>query len=91
MRRKIESDFQKKVFNVVREIPRGRVMTYKKVAGLVGRPKAWRAVGNALNKNRSPEIPCHRVILSSGRAGGYAKGTKRKIYLLSKEGVIISR
>ena len=52
-----------------------------------GFPKAWRAVGNALNKNRSSEVPCHRVIKSDGKPGGFFGGTKKKIALLKKERV----
>jgi methylated-DNA-[protein]-cysteine S-methyltransferase len=60
------------------------------VAKLVGNPKAWRAVGNILNKNPNPKtIPCHRVIKSNKEIGGYKYGTKRKASLLKKEGVVI--
>ena len=82
------SEFCRKVYNIVRSIPRGRVMTYAEVARAIGKPKAARAVGNALNKNRNPEIPCHRVIRSDGKIGGYNKGTKLKIRLLQSEGAI---
>ena len=64
-------------------------MTYKKVAKLAGRPKAWRAVGNILNRNQNPKIPCHRVIKSDGRVGGYNYGERKKIALLKEEGIII--
>ncbi len=64
-------------------------MTYKAAAKLVGRPKAWRAVGNILNRNRNPKIPCHRVIRSDGKVGGYGQGTKKKINILKREGVLI--
>ena len=67
-------------------------MTYKEVAKLAGSPRAFRAVGNALNKNSDLKtIPCHRVVKSDGRIGGYKQGTNRKISLLSKEGVIIRK
>ena len=83
------TEFQKKVYNIVKKIPRGNVLTYKEVARLVGRPKAFRAVGNTLNKNPfAPTVPCHRVIRSDGRVGGYAKGTKTKIELLKRERAI---
>jgi O-6-methylguanine DNA methyltransferase len=82
------SEFCSKVYNVVRAIPPGRTMTYIEVARAVGRPGAARAVGNALNKNRDPKIPCHRVIRSDGNIGGYNKGTKLKIRLLKSEGAI---
>ncbi|MDI6602850.1 MAG: MGMT family protein [Patescibacteria group bacterium] len=61
----------KKVLNVVRKIPKGKTMSYKVVAELAGKPKAWRAVGNILNKNQDPKIPCYQVIKSNGRVGGY--------------------
>jgi O-6-methylguanine DNA methyltransferase len=83
--------FQRKVFEVVKKIPRGRVLTYKEVAKLAGSPRAWRAVGNILNKNFDPKIPCHRVIRSNGRVGGYNQGIKKKIALLKKEGIKIKR
>lgn len=80
--------FQKKVYEVVKKIPKSRVLTYKKVASLAGRPKAWRAVGNVLKKNRNPKIPCHRLIRSDGKIGGFNRGIKIKIALLKKEGVL---
>jgi len=84
------SKFKNKVYEVVKKIPKGKVLTYKRVAEKAGRPKAWRAVGNILNKNNNHRIPCHRVIKSNNKAGGYNKGTKRKISLLKKEGFRIS-
>ena len=81
--------FQKRVYEVVRKIPKGKVLTYKRVAELVGRPKAYRAVGNILNKNRNHQIPCHRVIRSDGKVGGYNSGVDKKLFLLEKEGVKI--
>jgi len=78
--------FIKKVYEVVRKIPRGETMGYKEVARRAGRPNAWRAVGNILNKNRDPNIPCHRVIHSDGTIGGYNRGVKEKIKRVKKEG-----
>ena len=83
------TSFQKKVYGIIKKIPQGKIMTYKEVAKLADRPRAFRAVGNALNKNRNPAIPCHRVIRSDGKVGGYSRGQKRKIYLLKKEGMVI--
>lgn len=80
---------KKKIYSIVKYVPRGRVTTYAVVAGIAGRPLAVRAVGNALNKNRSRNIPCHRVVRSDGLVGGYARGEKVKIKLLRKEGVKI--
>jgi len=78
------------VYEVVRKIPKGRVMAYKQVAKLTGSPLAFRAVGNALNKNPDLKtIPCHRVIKSDGTVGGYRHGTKKKLSLLKKEGMVI--
>lgn len=88
---KPETNFQKKVYQIVRKIPKGKVISYKMVAKLAGRPWAWRAVGNILNKNRDPKIPCHRVVRSDGNVGGYRKGVKNKIALLKKEGLIIKK
>ena len=81
--------FQKKIYKVVKKIPKGKVLTYKEVAKKAGRPKAWRAVGNLLNKNQDPKIPCHRVIRSNGSIGGFNRGKNKKIALLKKEGIII--
>ncbi len=77
--------FKEKVLEVVKKIPRGKTLTYKEVAKAAGRPRAYRAVGNILNKNFNPKIPCHRVIRSDGKPGGYNRGTKAKIKILKKE------
>ena len=82
------SEFSDRVYNVIKKIPKGRVMTYSEVAKKAGSPKAVRAVGNILNKNfELVTVPCHRVICSDGGVGGYARGEKRKIGLLKSEGV----
>jgi methylated-DNA-[protein]-cysteine S-methyltransferase len=60
------------------------------IARAIGSPGASRAVGNALNKNRSPSVPCHRVIRSDGTVGGFARGTKAKTAMLRAEGVGIT-
>lgn len=83
--------FSERVYDVVRRIPCGSVMTYAQVARLAGAPGAARAVGNALNKN--PELvamPCHRVVRSQGQVGGYVHGTADKIRLLTAEGITIN-
>tara|TARA_Y100000031_G_scaffold135000_1_gene158000 strand:+ start:193 stop:444 length:252 start_codon:yes stop_codon:yes gene_type:complete len=77
--------FAEQVYVVVRQIPAGRILTYKEVAVRAGRPKAYRAVGNILNKNYDPGIPCHRVIRSDGQIGGYNRGAKKKKQLLLSE------
>jgi methylated-DNA-[protein]-cysteine S-methyltransferase len=74
------------------DIPRGKVATYAQIAKMIGNPRGYRAVGNALNKNpNAPKVPCHRVIASSGALGGYGGGLKKKIALLTKEGVKIEK
>lgn len=78
-------NFKEKVLKIVKEIPSGKTLSYKKVAKLAGSPRAYRAVGNILNSNYDSAIPCHRVICSNGKAGGYNRGEKRKIELLKKE------
>lgn len=78
--------FKESVFDVVRKIPRGKVLTYKQVAQKVGRPKAFRAVGNVLNSNYDRSIPCHRVIRSDGKMGGYNRGLAKKARILKEEG-----
>lgn len=82
------TNFQKRVYQVVKKIPKGKVVTYKEVAKAIGKPRACRAVGNALNKNTDLNVPCHRVIRSDGSLGGYRKGARKKIELLKKEGAI---
>ena len=82
------SDFSKKVYGVVKKIPKGKVLTYKEVAKKAGRPKASRAVGNILNKNHDASIPCHRVIRSDGKLGGYNKGVEAKRKILRSEGYL---
>ncbi|MBZ9572346.1 MGMT family protein [Patescibacteria group bacterium] len=83
--------FEKKVFKVVKKIPKGKVMTYAEVAKTAGSPRAWRAVGNILNKNKNLKIPCHRVIKSNGKVGGYNLGKRKKIILLKREGIKIKK
>lgn len=85
---KNKKTFKEKVLRVVAKIPRGKVLAYKEVARRAGSPMAYRAVGNILNKNYDPKIPCHRVIRSDGKIGGYNRGAKKKIALLQKEGAI---
>jgi O-6-methylguanine DNA methyltransferase len=77
--------FKDRVYEVVKKIPKGKTLTYVEVARLIGNPNASRAVGNALNKNYRSDIPCHRVIRSDGKAGGYNRGEKRKLEILESE------
>ena len=88
----IGTDFQIKVWNAISKIPKGKVKTYKELARSIRKPKASRAVANACGKNPFPiKIPCHRVIRSDGRLGGYSGkgGIKTKRKLLMNEGVFI--
>ena len=84
------TSFAEKVLNVVRRIPKGKTLTYKEVARRAGSPRAYRAVGNIMNRRggMGHGIPCHRVVKSDGTVGGYAHGTKKKTELLRKEGAI---
>ena len=82
-------NFNQKVWNLCKKIPKGKVTTYKEIAKAM-KTKAYRAVGNALKNNPyAPKVPCHRVINSDGSIGGYKgkKNSKEKIRLLKKEGV----
>jgi methylated-DNA-[protein]-cysteine S-methyltransferase len=80
--------FSQKVYDIVKDIPAGSVLTYKQVAAKAGKPDAARVVGNVLNKNFDPDIPCHRVVRSDGRIGGYNLGSEVKKQRLEQEGVI---
>ena len=84
--------FQLKVWSYLKKIPRGSLKTYSQVAKAIGKPRAVRAVANAIGKNPyAPKIPCHRVIRSDGSLGGYSGkgGIKTKRFLLKKEGVTL--
>lgn len=80
--------FKDKVYNIVSRIEKGKTMTYKEVAKRAGKPRAYRAVGNILNKNYDPKIPCHRVVRSDGKIGDYNRGMRQKFELLKKEGAV---
>ena len=84
--------FQQKVWKYLKNIPRGKVKTYKQVAIAIKRPASARAVANACGKNPyAPKIPCHRVIRSDGGLGGYSGrgGIRKKLELLRSEKVKI--
>ncbi len=96
MRRKEElfdgcTEFEISVYKCIMKIPSGQTRTYTWVAGKIGNPRAVRAVAQALHRNPWPLIiPCHRVVASGGKTGGYAfgAGLKKMLLLLEKEGVI---
>ena len=80
------TEFQKKVWAALEEIPYGETRTYGEIAAAVGNPKAARAVGMANNKNPiAIIIPCHRVVGANGKLVGYAGGMERKMFLLELE------
>ena len=81
--------FQRRVWEALRQIPRGQTRTYAEIADTIGQPRATRAVANACGKNPTPVVvPCHRVVRSDGGVGGYALGTERKEALLKQEGAL---
>lgn len=84
----MEQTFKEKVYNIVKKIPKGKVLTYKEIAEKIGNPKSYRAVGNVLNRNNDKSIPCHRVIRSDGKIGGYNRGILIKKQMLKKEGFL---
>lgn len=79
--------FNQKIYALTKIIPKGKVTTYKILAEAAG-TKAYRAVGQALNRNPySPIVPCHRVVDSKGHLHGFSHGLKKKAELLRKEGI----
>ena len=85
------SPFQQKVWLACATIPKGETRTYNWIAREIGKPGAARAVGAALGANPfAPAIPCHRVLRSDGKMGGYSGpgGIATKIKMLRKEGAI---
>jgi O-6-methylguanine DNA methyltransferase len=83
----LATPFQLYVWAALTDIPYGEVCTYAEIAKAIGRPGAFRAVGNANNANPWPVIvPCHRVVAKNG-LGGYGGGDKVKRFLLDLEGV----
>jgi len=80
------TDFQKSVWREIAKIPYGTRITYKDIAEAIGKPKAVRAVGTAVGSNPiSIAVPCHRVLATSGKLGGYAGGLDSKRILLGIE------
>ena len=80
--------FQSECYEALKKVPKGKVSTYAGLAREIGKPKAHRAVGNAMNKNPfAPKVPCHRVVKSNGELGGFADDINVKIKRLHEEGV----
>ncbi|MDH5450137.1 MAG: MGMT family protein [Candidatus Bathyarchaeota archaeon] len=89
---KDKTPFERDVYVATFKIPRGKISTYKRIAEKVGKPKAYRAVANALHKNRlSPVVPCHRVVASDGSFGGEKKGAEWRRNMVKKEGIPIEK
>jgi methylated-DNA-[protein]-cysteine S-methyltransferase len=85
-----KTKFETEVLVVTFKIPRGKVSTYKRIAEKVGKPRAHRAVANALHKNPlHPVVPCHRVVRSDGKFGGEKNAAESRRKLVEKEGVPI--
>ena len=83
--------FQSDCYEALQKVPKGKVITYAGLARMIGRPKAHRAVGSAMNKNPyAPQVPCHRVVKSNGDLGGFATDIEVKIKRLQEEGVMVS-
>jgi methylated-DNA-[protein]-cysteine S-methyltransferase len=83
-------NLENEVYKKLLQVPKGKVTTYSELAKAVGLKNGQRSVGRMMNKNPFPVIvPCHRVILSNGKIGGYAWGEKIKTNMLSKEGIKI--
>jgi methylated-DNA-[protein]-cysteine S-methyltransferase len=81
--------FNEKCYKILKKVPRGKVTTYGEIARAL-KTRAYRAVGTAMHNNPyAPKVPCHRVVKSDGRVGGFAFGTTKKIKMLKKEGVEI--
>ncbi len=80
------TDFQRAVWQALRQIPFGKTVSYKDIAVAIHNPKAVRAVGQANGRNPVPIIvPCHRVVAANGKLGGFSSGLWRKEWLLKHE------
>lgn len=83
-------NLQQKIYKKLLEVPKGQVTTYGELAKAVGLKNGQRAVGKIMNKNPYPVIiPCHRVVMSTGKIGGYAYGENVKTKMLNDEGIEI--
>jgi methylated-DNA-[protein]-cysteine S-methyltransferase len=76
------------VYDLLLAIPPGKVSTYGDIANALGHPNAARLIGNILKKNPNPiYVPCHRIVKSNGKLGGYMYGISMKKHLLREEGI----
>jgi O-6-methylguanine DNA methyltransferase len=84
--------FERAVLLMTFQIPEGKISTYQRIAQKIGRPRAYRAVGNALHRNPfAPIIPCHRVIRSDGKFGGNENEADLRMHRLKQEGIHINK
>lgn len=87
-KQRVPTQFESSCYKLLKRVPKGRVTTYADLAAAVSADGGARAVGNAMNRNPfAPAVPCHRVVKSDGSIGGFAGGVRKKITLLSSEGV----
>jgi len=83
-------NLERKIYKKLLEVPKGQITTYGELAKAVGLKNGQRIVGKIMNKNPYPLIiPCHRVVMSTGKIGGYAYGEHIKIKMLNDEGIKI--
>ncbi len=83
-------NLEQKVFKKLLEVPKGQITTYGELSKAVGLKNGQRVIGRIMNKNPYPVIvPCHRVVMSTGKIGGYAYGEHIKTKLLNDEGIEI--
>ena len=83
---KNKSEFERAILVATYDIPLGKVSTYKRIAEKIGKPRAYRAAGNALHKNPlAPAVPCHRVVKTDGTISGEKKSVESRRSLLVKE------
>ncbi len=83
-------NLEQKIYKKLLEVPKGQITTYGELAKAVGLKNGQRVVGKIMNKNPYPVIiPCHRVVMSTGKIGGYAYGENIKTKLLNDEGIQI--
>ena len=83
-------NLEQKIYKKLLEVPKGQITTYGELAKAVGLKNGQRTIGKIMNKNPCPVIiPCHRVVMSTGKIGGYAYGENVKTKLLNDEGIQI--
>ena len=83
-------NLEHKVYKKLLDVPKGQITTYGELAKAVGLKNGQRIIGKIMNKNPYPVlVPCHRVVMSTGKIGGYSYGEHVKIKMLSDEGIEI--